>query len=201
MAKIALGPFASSISGRIGKLLVRQTRFGTVVQQQHPPREEVTPREQQVRDRFAVAVRTWLLLDYVGADCLAPLQRAAGTGSPGPWLTAILRYLETGEYRYPYATLPQIAPIIERIWFDGVWWKCTLNHAAVPPCTLLYALKFNATTVDDDVPCRTYVSWASRTITLSAPGMVPGNHLLLIPFTSMAPWQCGLATCAPIPYP
>ncbi|MBL8061131.1 MAG: hypothetical protein JNK63_10510 [Chthonomonas sp.] len=67
MAKINLAPFISSISGRMGGVVYKNTRFGTALSSYEAPSNPNTSAQQAVRSSFTRATQTWRNLSPVQA--------------------------------------------------------------------------------------------------------------------------------------
>jgi len=191
MARVSLGPITTFVSGRIGRLVLRQTRFGTVAQiaPARPPNE--TPAMAQTRRLFRVGVRAWHTLPAPLAQALEALHRAAQHGSPGPWITAFARYHYTGLWAYPFRTNPaptiQILSIIEL----PTSWSVICSNLLPANWDQAWCLIFNPLVDIVSLGWQT-VPAGDTLISVDKCPLPPGPcHLLLIPKLSGSNKDCG----------
>lgn len=143
MARIQLGPLAASVSGRMGNLLFRRTRWGPVVQSMHEMPDSVSDATLDAQNRFRVAARSWSLM-YLGMrTTFTAVQRSRSTGSPGPWVGALLDYLAGRAWAYPLVTHPSYhLPPFVCSWFgDSI--VCTMDSEPAPPVNRVWVHVFS----------------------------------------------------------
>ncbi len=201
MALVELGPLVHRVSGRIGRMLFRDTRWGTVAQSMHPVRTTVTDRETLVRARFAIAVRTWAIMNQPIKDTLIERQEMDGHGIPGPWIGALLHYLDGDGYSYRHASIPAVSPRIISIVETGPTWKITLDQAPVAPFTNMFLLFFPSSVITTHVPAWSNAPWSSPVIEAASSLFTLADHLLILPNAGYSTGITGVPDCRPIPYP
>lgn len=115
MAKILLGCIASELTGRLGQMIARRTRFGPVVQTAYQVPSYKTEAALAVKARFRTSQNAWSIMRTDLSDHLRALHAARGAGVPGPWHTAMLNYMHGQPFEYWPATNPEIELHIESV--------------------------------------------------------------------------------------
>ncbi|MGB8273919.1 MAG: hypothetical protein WCF16_01465 [Alphaproteobacteria bacterium] len=181
MARLALGPIASDVSGRIGRIVLRRTRYGIVAQSLPPTRVYFTPAAILSKDRFRQAQRAWAIMPQPLKGALADLQRASHLGTPGPWMTTWIAYATTGLWHYrPVANSRQSVAILS-ITDNDPWWIVSFADNMTPPWDRFWFKLFHPSE-----PAPLSESWfrfpnMGSPMSFSKSAVPPGSSLLLVP--------------------
>lgn len=201
MALALLGPLAHSVSGRIGRLVFCHTRWGTVLRAMRPNRTTRTDREKLVNARFAVARKTWSIMDYPIQQTLFALHRRRNAGTPGPWIGSLLHYDDGGPYHYPYATHPLMSPKIVSITFNDPLWTVLLDREPTLPFVNVLICEFHPSDITTVVPYWRLRPWSSNSFTFTLRTSVTGHSLIVLPVVDSVTSITGVPDCRPMPYP
>ncbi len=200
MAKLQLGPLTSQISGRVGSLLFRRTRFGPVVQKMHPVRSTTTEAELAARSRFRIATHSWsVMYDSVQAS-YTQLQRTANTGTPGPWVASMLGYLAGRDWHYTVVSHPSVHVTITHSHFDGDGLWVRVVKKPDPPFTnvIIFVFAYPET----DFVARWYHPGYSgdQYILKVLPSDPKPDHVVVVPVDPLITGVTGQGDSRPIPY-
>ncbi len=196
MARVILGPLASSISGRIGDLLFRRTRYGTVIQKMHKVRDVATDAELVTRDRFRITARTWSVMPTPLREDLTARQRSAATGSPGPFATSTLGYLAGRPWDYSLVSDPAVDIQILAFRDNPPNWTVTLNTFPVAPFNSFHIFFF-VLPLDPGFRMRWSMAPWNNIYVNMLPFYAPGDlHIILVPRVAAQPWRSGNGSAA-----
>lgn len=146
MARLQHGPIVASASGRIGRLIIRQTRFGPVAQTAYDPPSYQTDAALAAKARFRTAQNAWSAMPATLSTPLKAMHAAQHLGVPGPWITAMITFMGGAPWEYLPATNPERELKINDIINFGAYWKVLLRHDLVYPWDTVHAVWNNPTT-------------------------------------------------------
>ncbi|MBA7535226.1 hypothetical protein ES705_27479 [subsurface metagenome] len=198
MARVQLGPLAATISGRVGDLLFRRTRYGTVVQKMHPVRNVSTDAQLVTRDRFRIAARTWSVMPKPLRDDLLARQRSLATGSPGPFAASTLNFLAGDAWRYAHCSDPSIDPGYVSFYINLPNWTMRFKYGPQAPFNSFHVFFFVWPPHPNFTPRWTIAPWSSPYLNLLpfyAPGLL---HAILIPRIAAHPERSGQGVASPL---
>lgn len=145
MARLQHGPVVSSASGRIGRIVIRQTRFGPVAQTAYDVPPYTTPKALAAKARFRTAQNAWSIMPSDLSGVVGDIHRKHAYGVPGPWITAMLAYMVGQPWKYPPATHPGKELAIESVEICASWWYVHFRETLAMPWNGFWSLTFHAT--------------------------------------------------------
>lgn len=143
MARIQHGPVVASASGRIGGVVIRQTRFGPVVQTAFDVPPYTTPAALAAKARFRIAQNAWSIMPSNFSDIVTACHKALHSGIPGPWITAMLAYMRGDPWTYRPCTNPEIEQFITSIDYYGGQCRVFLHPILSADWRLVLCLYFH----------------------------------------------------------
>ncbi len=199
MARIQHGPVVASASGRIGGVVIRQTRFGPVAQTAYDVPSYQTAPALAAKARFRTAQRAWSIMPTDLSDLLRACHRALHAGIPGPWITAMLAASVGTPWHYLPATNPEIEFHISSINWIGqdyqIWYWPDLP-SGWQDCWYLLFHPING--VHPEVRWRKK-SFGNDYVLIPRIWWEPGLHIVILPSTWKAYDAVGRGDVAELP--
>ncbi|MBA7633560.1 hypothetical protein ES703_41128 [subsurface metagenome] len=199
MARLEHGPIVASASGRIGRIVIRQTRFGPVAQTAHDPPAYQTEKALAAKARFRTAQNAWSIMPTDLSDHLRAFHREHRLGIPGPWTSAMLNYMGGQPFDYKPATNPEIEIHITSIVPQFPGYIVNIRPLDDPDWYRAFYLYFHPTDGVDRSLGWTRVEHSGTLILTKACSLAAGAHIVVIPNRVSGPAAIGRGDAYPLP--
>lgn len=199
MARIEHGPVVASASGRIGRLVIRQTRFGPVAQTAYDPPAYKTEKALAAKARFRTAQNAWSIMPTDLSHPLREYHRHHHLGIPGPWISAMLNYMGGQSFDYKAATNSEIELHITSIVPQFPGYIVNVRPVSDPNWCRAFYLYFHPTHGVDRSLGWIRVDHSPTFINTAACSLPPGAHIVVIPNRVTPPERLGRGSAHLLP--
>lgn len=199
MARVQTGPLVLDITGKLGSVVLRRTRFGIVAQKNRAPITFQTAPAIQSRQRFAAGVRTWAIMPVYLQAILKALHWTAHAASPGPWMSAWIAYGMSGPWHYPFRTHPAYSLRILDITVVFGKWHIDYYSTQPPAWDFFHAVPFHPLTGPETSHGWRIIKVVGGILETPVLPMPPGSSLLVIPTNPSNLAEIGLGDAHPLP--
>ena len=123
MAKIATGPLAAGLSGKLGPVVFHQTKFGQVVQSKAKAKIYSTPAALETKQTFALAARMWGTIPAIWKGQYSAFGDSIGRSGQGMVISSLMSLIRTGDAGSMPTTGIQKQPSFGAPFYSGGRWR------------------------------------------------------------------------------